>query len=79
LSFQFVNLFIFELQQDSLLSQLVIHFLIVTSYLWVTLDLLLGTLMASTDILNKLIDLLAVDIVVEALGRGLCQTLGRLG
>ena len=48
----------------------------VTPYLWVTLDRLLGTLVASTDILNKLIDLLAVDIVVETLGRGVCEPLG---
>ena len=51
----------------------------VTSYLWLTFDLLLGALVASTDILNKLIDLLAVDIVVETFGRGVCQSLGRLG
>jgi hypothetical protein len=45
----------------------------------VTLYQFLGTLVASTDILNKLIDLLAVDIVVETLGRGVCEPLGRLG
>ena len=69
---------IFELQKNSLLSQLVIghRLLIVTAGLCVALDLLLGALVASTDLLYELIDLLAVGVIVETLGRGVCEPLG---
>ena len=40
------------------------------------LDLLLGALVASTDLLYELIDLLAVGVIVETLGRGVCEALG---
>ena len=40
------------------------------------LDLLLGALVASTDLLYELIDLLAVGVIVETLGRGVCEPLG---